>query len=199
MRDLSLHLMDIVQNSVKAKANAIRISFEAQPAQDWLIMAVEDNGSGMPLEMVEAVKDPFVTSRTTRSVGLGIPLLKELCELTGGELLLESTLGLGTNLSARLGLHSIDRLPLGDIGGTLFVLVSADPQLDYSLIFSAPDRLFELNLHDLREELDGVPLDEPEVLAWIRDYVREQQQAIFAGFLDEIEVQPENAPDKEIS
>ncbi|NCA98404.1 MAG: ATP-binding protein, partial [Clostridia bacterium] len=83
MRDLSLHLMDIVQNSVKAQATAIEIEIEAKPGDDQLILAVRDNGCGMPPDMVVKVQDPFVTSRTTRSVGLGISLLKELCELTG--------------------------------------------------------------------------------------------------------------------
>ncbi len=186
MRDLSLHLMDIVQNSVKAKANEISIAIEVRPDSDQLVLSITDNGSGMPAEMVERVKDPFVTSRTTRSVGLGIPLLKELCELTGGHLELSSVEGKGTRLVACLGLSSIDRLPLGEIGDTLFVLVSADPLLNYSLTFSAPDRLFELNLADVRTELEDLPLDEPSVLVWLRDYVREQQQAVFSGYLDEI-------------
>lgn len=186
MRDLSLHLMDIVQNSVKAKASEISITIDVRPEADQLILTIDDNGSGMPADMVERVKDPFVTSRTTRSVGLGIPLLKELCELTGGHLELSSTEGEGTRLIACLGLSSIDRLPLGEIGDTLFVLVSADPDLDYTLTFSAPGRLFELKLADIRDELEGLPLDEPSVLAWLRDYVREQQQAVFSGYLDEM-------------
>lgn len=186
MRDLSLHLMDIVQNSVKAKASEISIAIEVRPEEDRLILTIIDNGTGMPSEMVERVKDPFVTSRTTRSVGLGIPLLKELCELTGGYLDLSSVEGEGTQLTACLGLSSIDRLPLGEIGDTMFVLISADPNLDYSLTFIAPDRQFEMKLAEVREEIPDLPLDEPSVLSWLRDYVKEQQQAVFAGFLDEI-------------
>ena len=186
MRDLSLHLMDIVQNSVKAKASEISISIAVRPEEDHLVLSIDDNGHGMPADMVERVKDPFVTSRTTRSVGLGIPLLKELCELTGGHLELSSTEGQGTRLTACLGLSSIDRLPLGEIGDTMFVLISADPNLDYCLTFSAPERQFELKLADVRDELEDVPLDEPSVLTWLRDYIREQQQAVFSGYLDEI-------------
>lgn len=186
MRDLSLHLMDIVQNSVKAKASAIDILIEVVPEIDQLILFVGDNGSGMPAELVERVKDPFVTSRTTRSVGLGIPLLKELCELTGGHLELESELSVGTKLTAHLGLSSIDRLPLGSVGDTMMILISADPQLDYCLTFRAPEREFELRLSDVRVEVPDLPLDDPSVLHWLREYIAEQQLAVFTGYLDEI-------------
>ncbi len=186
MRDLSLHLMDIVQNSIKAQASEIEISIEALPDTDQLILFVGDNGCGMPDDLVERVKDPFVTSRTTRSVGLGIPLMKELCELTGGPLILKSQLGIGTQLTAILGLSSIDRLPLGSIGDTMAVLISADPNLDYSLRFQAPERSFDLNLQDVRAEIPDLPLDEPSVLEWLKEYIAEQQQAVFSGYLDEI-------------
>lgn len=186
MRDLSLHLMDIVQNSVKAKASVITIRIEVLPSDDQLVFVITDNGCGMSEEMSQAVQDPFVTSRTTRSVGLGIPLLKELCELTGGSLQLRSGVGQGTRLTATLGLHSIDRLPIGEIGDTLYVLVSADPNLDYKLNLVSPSHEFELDLAEVRRELDGVPLDEPDVLNWLRATIREEQQAVFSGFLDEI-------------
>ncbi|MDD2533714.1 MAG: ATP-binding protein [Eubacteriales bacterium] len=185
MRDLSLHLMDIVQNSVKAKASEIEILIEVSPETDQMIIFVGDNGSGMQPDMVEKVQDPFVTSRTTRSVGLGIPLLKELCELTGGQLQLASTLGVGTRLTAILGLSSIDRLPLGAIGDTMMVLISADPSLNYTLAFRAPGRFFELRLQDVRAEIPDLPLDEPSVLQWLKEYIAEQQQAVFTSYLDE--------------
>ncbi len=187
MRDLSLHLMDIVQNSVKARATAIAIEIDARPEADQLILAVRDNGCGMSPDLLAKVQDPFVTSRTTRSVGLGISLLKELCELTGGQLDLQSTEGIGTDLVATLGLSSIDRLPLGDLGDTLYILLSADPDLDYSLKLSAPGRLFHLDLVEVRSEIPDLPIDDPAVLAWIRDYVRENQTEVFSGFLEEIE------------
>jgi hypothetical protein len=187
MRDLSLHLLDIVQNSVKAQATAIEIEIEARPHEDQLVLSVRDNGCGMPSDMVAKVQDPFVTSRTTRSVGLGISLLKELCELTGGHLNLQSQEGVGTDLVATLGLSSIDRLPLGSLGDTFFILLSADPGLDYSLKLTAPDRTFELHMTEIRAEIPDLPVDDPAVLAWIRDYILENQTAIFSGVLDEIE------------
>lgn len=186
MRDLSLHLMDIIQNSIKAGASQIDIAIEARPAEDLLQIEICDNGCGMPPEMVNSVTDPFVTSRTTRSVGLGIPLLKEHCELTGGQLSLASTVGQGTTLIARMGLSNLDRLPLGDISDTFTILVMTDPTINYLLVFSALDRQFELDLNDIRDQLDGVPLTEPSVLEWLREYVREQQTEVFSGILHEI-------------
>jgi anti-sigma regulatory factor (Ser/Thr protein kinase) len=187
MRDLSLHLMDIVQNSVKARATAIEIEIDARPDADQLVLRVRDNGCGMPPEMVATVQDPFVTTRTTRSVGLGISLLKELCELTGGHLEIESSAGVGTCLVATLGLSSIDRLPLGDLGDTFYILLSADPSLDYSLKLTAQDRTFKLDMTEIRAEIPDLPVDDPAVLNWIRAYIHENQTAVFSGVLDEIE------------
>lgn len=186
MRDLSLHLLDIIQNSVKAGARRIEAEFSADPAQNLLTMVVRDNGCGMPPDLARRVTDPFVTTRTTRSVGLGLPLLKEQCELTGGRLTLESEVGTGTVLTAELGLDSIDRLPLGEISSTWVVLILADPQIDYHLVMQSPGRRFELGLAEVREQLQGVPLSEPAVLEWIKDYIDEQQVKIFGGVLHEI-------------
>ena len=186
MRDLSLHLLDIIQNSVKAGALRIEAEFSADPAMNLLTMVVRDNGCGMPPELARRVTDPFVTTRTTRSVGLGLPLLKEQCELTGGRLTLESEVGTGTVLTAELGLDSIDRLPLGEISSTWVVLILADPLIDYRLVMQSPGRRFELGLAEVREQLQEVPLSEPAVLEWIKDYIDEQQENIFGGVLHEI-------------
>ena len=186
MRDLSLHLLDIIQNSVNAGARRIEAEFTAEPALNLLTMVVRDNGCGMPPELARQVTDPFVTTRTTRSVGLGLPLLKEQCELTGGRLLLESEVGAGTVLTAEFGLDSIDRLPLGEISSTWVVLIMADPLIDYRLVLQSPGRHFELDLAAVREQLTGVSPAEPAVLEWIKDYIDEQQQIIFGGILHEI-------------
>ena len=186
MQDLSLHLMDIVQNSLKAGAGLIRIEVRADTSINMLYITIEDNGHGMSAAMVEAVTDPFVTTRTTRSIGLGIPLLKEHCELTGGRLELESEEGKGTCLKASFGLYSIDRMPLGDISDTMTALVMSDPETDYVVRFVCDDNEFELNWRDIREQLAEVPLNEPAVLEWIRDNLAEKQQYIFGGVLNEI-------------
>lgn len=186
MRDLSLHLMDIVQNSLKAGANNVRIAIEAETGLDRLSITIDDDGHGMTPEMLANVTDPFFTTRTTRSVGLGIPLLKEHCDLTGGELNLESSPGQGTRLKAVFGLTSIDRMPLGEISDTMTALVLSDPEVDYRLVFQADGKKFELDWRDMRAQLADVPLNEPAVLDWIQSCLTEQQQYIFGGVLHEI-------------
>lgn len=162
------------------------MSVEADPDAGFLRMTVRDNGSGMSPELLQQVTDPFVTSRTTRSVGLGIPLLQELCNLTGGSLTLTSEVGAGTLLVAELGLESIDRLPLGDLGETWSALIMAYQDRDFCLTLLAPDREMTLDTKQLRDQMADVPLNEPAVLQWIREFVVEQQQKIFGGFLYEI-------------
>lgn len=186
MHDLSLHLLDIVQNSIRAGAYRIEVSVEAEPAINRLRLVISDDGCGMPPELLSRVTDPFVTSRTTRPVGLGLPLLKEHCELTGGQLTLDSQVGCGTKLVADLGLDSIDRLPLGDLGETWATLILSAPGIDFCLALRSPDREEILDTAEMRLRLDGVSLAEPEVLNWVKAYVAEQQQIIFGGVLHEI-------------
>lgn len=186
MRDLSLHLMDIIQNSLNAGAGRILVDIIANPEQDDLTIRITDNGCGMSELFLRSAADPFVTSRKTRSVGLGIPLFKEHCELTGGTFELASKVGQGTILTARFGLNHIDRMPLGSISETLTTLVLSDPATDYVLTLCSPEGEFSLDWADLRARLEDVPLNVPDVLAWIKASIDEQQQLIFGGVLHEI-------------
>jgi hypothetical protein len=186
MRELSLHLLDIIQNARQAGARTIRIALRADPGADTLRLLIADDGCGMAAELLSTVTDPFVTTRTTRKVGLGIPLLKELCEQTGGSLNLSSQPGCGTCLEAVLGLSHIDRLPLGSVSETIRLLVLDDPTIDYCLEMACPDQCRTLDLAEVRQKLDGVPLNEPTVLAWIGAFIDEQQAFIFGGILNEI-------------
>ena len=186
MHDLSLHLLDIVQNSVKACAQHIQVTIEADRPADLFRLTIVDNGQGMAPDLLARVTDPFVTTRTSRAVGLGLPLLKELCETTGGQLWLDSQPGQGTSLVAEMGLASIDRPPLGDLGATWIVLLAGSPDVDFTLELRAEDRQENIDTADLRVVLDGVSLNEPAVLSWIKDYVAEMQQKIFGGVLHEI-------------
>ncbi|MDD2579594.1 MAG: ATP-binding protein [Eubacteriales bacterium] len=186
MRDLSLHVLDLVQNSLRAGATFVDVLIEAIPRQDQLLLQIGDNGSGMPPELLSQVTDPFVTTRTTRPVGLGLALLRELCEQTGGQLELESEEGTGTRLSAWLGLSHIDRLPVGAMSETFAALLMSDPLIDYRLILRANDRSFELDTRDIRRHLEDVPLDHPDVQTWITTTIAEQQVIVFGGVLHEI-------------
>lgn len=182
MRDLSLHLLDIIMNSIRAEASRILVSITKNEQQDSLIVTIEDDGKGMSPDFVKKVTDPFATTRTTRKVGLGIPLFKESCELTDGDLSIESSEGVGTTLTARMKLSSIDRLPLGDMGETLAGLIRAYPDLDFVVTFSS-DREGESRLDTLevREKLDGVPLSTLDVYVFLRDYIGEQQEQYLGG------------------
>ncbi len=131
MRELALHLLDIAENSVAAGARTIQISVDEDPKKDRLKMSVEDDGKGMDENMVARVTDPFITSRTTRKVGLGIPLLKAAAEACNGYLRITSAVGQGTRLEAEFQRSHIDRMPMGDLSGTLLELLVAWPQIHW--------------------------------------------------------------------
>lgn len=180
MRELSLNVMDIAQNSIVAGASLITINVEEDRPADTLSISVVDNGKGMSPETVQKVIDPFYTTRTTRSVGLGVPLFKMEAEMTGGSFSIDSKLGEGTDLTAVFKPSSVDMIPLGDINGTVQLLISCNPNLDFvfhrSLRDEAGDfREFSLETAELRQVLgEDVPLDTPDVVVWIKDYLEEQ-------------------------
>lgn len=186
MRDLSLHLLDIVQNSLKAGASRIEIRIDADTVRDRLSIDVIDNGCGMSEAFLSKVTDPFTTSRTTRSVGLGVPLFREAATITGGSFDIDSTVGVGTRLRAEFVISSIDRLPIGDMADTLTGLVLSDPARTYVIAFSAGDKRFDLDLDEVRQELIDVQLNDPNVLDWLQSLIREQQCTIFGGVLYEV-------------
>lgn len=186
MRDLSLHLLDIIQNSVKAGATEIAVSLTADERNDLLTLRVDDNGCGMDSLLLSKVIDPFTTTRKTRSVGLGIPLLKEACEMTGGSFGIQSEPGVGTKVEANFVLSSIDRLPVGNVGDTFFGLALDHPEIDYRLELKSGEQEFILDFKDLRKRLDGVPLNEISVCTWIKESIEEEKNNIFGGILDEI-------------
>lgn len=180
MRDISLHILDIVDNSLRAGASLIRIGIMADKQQDTLTIAIEDNGSGISVEMLEKIRSPFTTTRTTRSVGLGIPLLMAGCENTGGHLSIESDPGKGTKLTAVYGMSHIDRPPLGNIAETVASLVLANPQVDFVLTVRR-DECFEFDTRMIKDTLQGVPITEPSVMMFIREYLEEGTLKVLGG------------------
>lgn len=178
MRELSLHVLDIVQNSIAAGATLITLWVEEQPASDTLEIGVMDNGRGMTPQQLQSVRDPFYTTRTTRKVGMGVPLFRMAAEMAGGSLSIESEVGKGTTLTATFRLSHIDRAPLGDMTGTVVALVRLNPTLDFVYRVTCGSAGFTLDTRELREILSDVPLDTPDVLQWIEGYIEEQQQAI---------------------
>lgn len=172
MRELALHLMDIAENSVAARATRVEMDVVEDLAADRLWMAVRDNGVGMSEEMAARVIDPFVTSRTTRKVGLGIPLLKAAAEACEGGLEIHSALGQGTTLEVWFRHSHIDRMPLGDLAGTVLALEIGHPEINWVLQYQAAGR-FEFDDQPVKQALEGVPLYEPAVLAYVRNMIEE--------------------------
>lgn len=179
-RDLSQHILDIAENSVTADAGLLHIDIEEDPTADRLCIVVRDDGRGMTSETVARVTDPWVTTRTTRKVGLGIPFLKQTAEMCGGDFEITSRpMGAygsdhGTTTRATFRLSHIDRPPLGDVIGTLLCIVVGSPQLDVVYCHRVGENVFEFDTREIREILgDDVPLSDPEVLAFIRGTLTE--------------------------
>lgn len=172
MKELSLHLLDVAQNSLSAGATEVDIAVRVQNGH--LTMTIRDNGRGMEPEFLAAVLDPFTTSRTTRSVGLGLPLLRLTAEQTGGGLTVESTVGQGTVVEAALDTGHIDCPPMGDLGETMSLLIQGAPQVEFTFTYDRDGAVFRLDTRELREILgEDVSLAEPEVILWLKDYLAE--------------------------
>lgn len=173
MREISLHILDIAQNSVVANATLVEITIDENEEADTLTVSVKDNGKGMDKDMVKRVVDPFTTGRTTRKVGLGIPLIKLAAENTGGTLSLESEPGVGTTLTAVFGLNSIDRQPLGDMAETMLGMVTSYENVDFLYLHKVNGKEFNFDTRDIKKILGDVSLKEPEVYMWLSGYLKE--------------------------
>lgn len=180
MRELSLNVLDIAQNSIAAGAKRIRILIREDP--QTLKIRIEDDGCGMTQEQVRRVCDPFYTSRTTRRVGLGIPLFKMAAEMTGGSFRIDSVKGAGTQVNAEFCTGHVDMTPLGDINATIVTLIRCNPDLDFEFRRSVGGEELSLDTALLRGELgEGIPLAHPEIMQWIADYLAEETQRIATG------------------
>ena len=179
MRELSLNILDIAQNSIAAGASLTRIVVEENTAEKTLLIGIYDNGKGMTEEQVRNVQDPFYTTRTTRKVGMGIPLFKMAAEQTGGSFSIESQKGVGTRVEARFKTDSIDFTPLGDMSSTITTIVCMNEDKDFIYIRSIDDEKFEFSSADIKAVLDGVPLSEPSVMSWVEGYITEHTEQLF--------------------
>ena len=173
MKELSLNILDVTENSVSAGAKNIEVSL-IEDENGILTLTIGDNGCGMTPEVVKSVIDPFYTTRTTRKVGLGVPLLKMAAEQTGGSIDIKSEVGVGTTVTATFDTKSIDFTPIGDMVSTLTTLIMGAPDRDFEYIHRRPGAEVALSTLQLREVLGDVSLGEPEVIAWIKDYLTEQ-------------------------
>ena len=181
MRELSLNVMDVAQNSVRADANLVTITVTESDKSDSLTISIADDGCGMTEEQVSQVIDPFFTTRTNRKVGLGVPLFKLSAEQTGGSFDIKSELGKGTVTTASYVKSHVDMTPLGDINSTVSILIRCNPDIDFVFTRTTDKGSFTLDTRELRVVLEGVPLDTPDVLEWIEQYLKENTENIYGG------------------
>ena len=173
MLELSLHILDILRNSAEAGATRVSLTLKEELDADWLTIEVKDNGRGMTEELAAKVLDPFVTTRTTRRVGLGLPLFAAAARQCGGDLELHSSPGQGTRVTARFCHSHWDRAPLGDIVATLMTILLSGATLDIDYRHRVGDRMFHLDTAEVRTELGDVPLTHPRIRDWLRNALEE--------------------------
>ncbi len=171
MKELSLHILDIIQNSLKAGATCVEIRIEE--TEDIFRFSVKDNGSGMDEALLKRVRDPFTTTRTTRNIGLGIPLLEAATTQCNGRLEIFSTVGRGTEVVATFQHSHIDRAPLGDIAQTMVTVISGSPQIRFVYTHCCGSKTFVFSTEEAMEILQDVPLNTPEVLQWIAEHLKQ--------------------------
>ena len=173
MRELALHLLDIAENSISAGADQITILVEENLQKDLLRIRIEDNGKGMDADTLARITDPFVTSRTTRKVGLGIPFFKAAAEACEGTFNIQSKPGEGTTDEAVFKHSHIDRMPLGDLTGTLMTLVIGSPEIHWIFEYRVNEQRFVFDDEPIKQTLMGIPLSEPAVMKYIRQELEE--------------------------
>ncbi len=178
MKELSLNILDITENSTKAEATLIEILLDE--TEETLELRITDNGKGMKEEVLRGVENPFYTTRTTRKVGLGIPFLKLQAEMTEGSFSISSRYiedfpeDHGTQVVAVFNKNHIDYTPLGDIVETIITLIQGHPETDFKFSHNICGKTVGVDTRELREQLGDIPLNEYEVIIWVKEYLNEQ-------------------------
>ncbi|ABX44149.1 ATP-binding protein [Lachnoclostridium phytofermentans] len=183
MPEISLNVLDVAQNSIRADATLIIITVTADRKKDTMTIVIKDNGCGMTKEQVTHVLDPFFTTRTTRKVGLGIPFFQYAATSTGGNFSIDSVVGEGTMVTASFILSHIDRMPLGDMTSTMHTLITLNNRIDFLYTYTVDDKSFTLDTREIRMILDGIPLNSPDVSNYIREFLSENKQEVDQGII----------------
>ncbi len=181
MQELSLNILDITQNSIKAGADRVDITVVESVSKNLIKITIADNGRGMEAEFLQKVLDPFVTTRSTRKVGLGLPLFKQQAVAAGGDLDIQSEPGNGTTVEASFELDNIDRVPLGDIASTITTLIGSDTGVRFVYRHITDKGEFCLDTDEVRNELGEVSISQPEILIWLEQYIKENLDEIEGG------------------
>lgn len=176
MKEIALHVLDISENSVSAGAD--RISIRVEKNRKWISIRVKDNGRGMDAETKRMADDPFFTSRNTRKVGMGIPLLKQHAEMTGGKVEIVSESGAGTCIEATFGLGHPDLQPLGDLEGCWILMVSSFPEVEWELECRTVKGAFTITTSQIRSELGIEKVAGSELTGSLKCFLRNQMESI---------------------
>jgi len=182
MDELSLNVLDIAQNSIAAKATLVEIDVEENHKTDRIILRVKDNGIGMSEDFLKAVENPFVTTRTTRKIGLGISFLKEAAEMTGGSIALTSKVGKGTTITATFVMSHIDRQPIGNLTETIITLVTLNTEIDFIIKYKVDENEFVFSTQEVKELLgEDASLNNHAVVLFLTEYVSEHIENLSGG------------------
>ena len=179
MRELSLNILDVAQNSISAGASLITVEVNESLIDHTLLIGIYDNGKGMSEEQVKSVIDPFFTTRTTRKVGMGIPLFKMAAEQTGGRLEIKSQVGVGTEVRAYFKTDSVDFTPLGDVAGTVQMLITMNTDRDFLYKHSVDGKEFVADTREIKGILGDVPLNTYEVSQWLIEFIKENTEVLY--------------------
>ncbi|HWR09658.1 ATP-binding protein [Sporomusa sp.] len=181
MRELSLHILDLVQNSLEAGAMIVKLEIVEDLAADVMLIRVADNGRGMDEKLRQLVIDPFVTTRITRRIGLGLPLMDMSSKRCDGYLKIDSTPGQGTIIQAKYRHSHLDRPPLGNMVETIKTILVANPTLDFLYHHTVNDRTFTVSSREIADILDGASLTQPEILIWLHEYLSDNIANLYGG------------------
>ncbi len=173
MKELSLHILDIVQNSLEAGAGLIQLRILEDTVRNRFVVQVTDDGKGMTREVLEKVTDPYVTSRTTRKVGMGIPLFLHTARQAGGNLQIDSEPGKGTTVTATMVHDHIDRPALGDIAGVVSMLSGSNPDQDFVYNHEKDQKGYSFDTREIKQVLEGMPINELSVIKYLKEMIRE--------------------------
>ncbi len=172
MEDLSLHILDIVENSVAARADRIEIRISEDKKKDLLSVEIIDNGTGMDKKTVEKALDPFYTTKTVRRFGFGLPLLSEAAKAANGHLSIDSKKGEGTKIKADFQNSHIDRKPLGNMSQTIITLIIGNPEIDLIYVHKKDNRKYRLDTRKIKEHLQGIPINSPAGIRMIKEALK---------------------------
>lgn len=178
MKELSLHIMDVVENGITAGADLITLKISEGRKNNLLTIVITDNGSGIPENILEKVMDPFYTTKTTRRVGLGLSLFREASKRCNGEFNISSREGEGTEISASFQLDHIDMAPVGDMAKSLSCLIMGNPEVDFLYSHEVDGKSFQIDTRDIREELNDIPITNLEVINYITQAISDSMGAI---------------------